>query len=40
VVKPEGKSALERPMHRLKDNIKIDRKEWYGSSWTGLSGPG
>jgi len=36
VGKPEGKSQLGRPRHRLKDNFKMDLGDvgvWTGSTW-------
>jgi hypothetical protein len=43
VGKQEGKRPLERPGHRLEDNIKMDLRElgwdgmgWYGLVWYGL----
>jgi hypothetical protein len=36
VVKPEEKRPLGRHRRRCEDNIKMDRQEWYGRSWSGL----
>lgn len=37
VWKAEGKRPLGRTGHRLKDNIKMDKKRWYvGVGWTHL----
>jgi hypothetical protein len=36
VGKPEGKSALGRPMRRWQDNIRLDLQEVGCGVWTGL----
>jgi hypothetical protein len=39
VKKPEGKTLLGRPIHRLVDNIKMDigEKGWGDVDWIGLA---
>jgi len=37
VGKPEGKKQLERPRHRLEDNIKKDLQAVVWEAWTELT---